>query len=152
MSSRLAVRLVLTAVAVLLCYQFQWNWLRYLTSEFNLRLDALVGVHLQRLTFDTVMWKGVTYRYVVACTMADVFCGAIPLIVNIQVGIKRNMQTLAWFAVGLFAFNVFRLSFSDAIFALGLNWNLAHNVVSGISYFLIWEWILRRRAWTDGTR
>ena len=138
----LALRLVLAALAVLLCYQFRWDWLRALTCDWNVRLDALFGVHLQKIAFDAVVYRGATYRYVVACTMADAFCGALPLIWNLRHSIVRNLALIMAFAATLFVFNVARLSFSDILFAWGLSWNWAHNVISGISYFLLWEWIL----------
>jgi len=70
------LRCLLAALAVLVCYQFQWEWLRHLTLECNLRFDAVLGVQLERVGFDTVMWNGHLYHYVVACTFADVWCAA----------------------------------------------------------------------------
>jgi hypothetical protein len=141
----LAVRFALVALAVLICYQFEWHWLRYLTSELNLRLDVLAGVHLQRLSHDTVMWGGKTYHYVNACTFADVLCGALPLLWNLRKTIAQNLMRFAIFCVVLIAFNVFRLSVSDVLFAQGLSWDLAHNVISGISYFLVWTYLWKKR-------
>jgi hypothetical protein len=53
----------------------------------------------------------------------------------------RNLAFFAVVALGLFAFNIVRLSFSDMLFAVGLPWDLAHNVISGVAYFLAWVWI-----------
>ncbi len=139
------LRCLLATVAVVVCYQFRWDWLRYLTSEFNLRVDALLGVHWQRLTFDTVAWNGRVYTYVIACTMADVWCGALAFLWMIRRNIAENLLTLAGFTVGLFALNIARLSLSDFLCAHGASWNLGHNVVAGICYFLIWEWLLWHR-------
>ncbi len=146
--SELGARFALVAVAVGVCYLFQWNWLRWVTSELNLRLDGVFGVHLQRISFDTVAWRGAEYRYVVACTFADVFCGAIPLLWNGRESIVSNAFDLLVFGEMLISFNVLRLSFSDVLFAAGLSWNLAHNVVSGFCYFAIWNWIWRRQKWS----
>jgi hypothetical protein len=140
-----AIRFMLVAVAVLLCYQFRWDWLRYWTSELNLRLDALAGVHLQRLSHETVAWGGKIYNYSIACTFADVFCGSIPLLWNLRKNVGYNFGRIAIWALVLFVFNVVRLSFSDVMFAQGLSWDLAHNVVSGISYFLIWIYLWKNR-------
>lgn len=145
-SPSLVLRLGLCAIAVLVCYQFQWEWLRGLTCDLNLRLDAIFGVHLQKIAFDTVMYRGALYRYVVACTMVDAFCGALPLIWDLRRSWRSNALLVVVFAVSLLTFNVIRLSFSDVLFAWGLSWNWAHNVVSGISYFLLWEWILTRKT------
>ena len=145
-SPSLVFRLILSALAVLACYQLQWDWLRSLTCDWNTRIDAVFGVYLHRVAFDTVLFRGQSYHYAVACTMADVFCGAIPLILDRKLGIRRNLILVAAFAVALVSFNVLRLSFSDVIFAWGLSWNWAHNVVSGVCYFIIWEWILTRKT------
>lgn len=141
-------RFALVAVGVGVSYLFQWNWLRWITSELNLRLDSVFGVYLQRISFDTVAWHGAQYRYVVACTFADVFCGAIPLLWNRRESIVSNAFDLFIFGEMLLAFNVVRLSFSDVLFASGLSWNIAHNLVSGLCYFAIWKWIWRTQKWS----
>ena len=141
----LAGRVVLAAIAVVVCYQFRWETLRYVTSELNLRLDALVGVHWQRLSFDTVAWHAQVYHYVVACTFVDVWCGAIPFLWMLRRSIPDNLLTIAGFTAVLFACKICRLSFSDLLFAHGVSWNLGHNFVGGICYFLIWEWLMRYR-------
>ena len=137
----LLIRFALVPVAVAICYLFSWQFLRYWTAEFNLGLDLLAGIHLQRVSFDQVLWKGVLYRYQIACTMADVWCGAIPLLWNWRRSLFRNLILLAGFAVGIFTLNVLRLSFSDVLFAAGFPWNVAHNVIGGISYFIVWVWL-----------
>jgi hypothetical protein len=142
-TSDFLIRALLCALAVLICYQFRWEWLRYLTSEMNLRLDAVAGVHLQRLSADTVLWRGQVYQYVVACTFADVWCGAIPFLWDLRQTMSRNLLRLAAFTPALFAFNVLRLTLSDVLCAHGFSWNIGHNVVSGVSYFLIWSWLRR---------
>ncbi|HWR34451.1 MAG TPA: hypothetical protein VN622_01105 [Clostridia bacterium] len=148
MSRQLKVRLCLTALAVAVCYLFDWRQLRFITSELNLRLDLLAGIHLQRSTYDTVLWRGEIYRYGVACTFADVWCGAVPLLWSLRRSIIRNLLYILVFGLALLFFNVARLSFSDLLFAFGIPWDLAHNVVSGVCYFVIWTWIWRHRDWT----
>jgi hypothetical protein len=151
LSSEIAIRFALVAVAVGVCYLFEWRWLRWLTAELNVRLDALAGVHLERVSPDEVMWRGALYKYVVACTFADVWCGAIPLLWGVQHSVRRNVGVLLGFAAALVCFNAVRLSFSDVMFAAGVAWDLAHNVVSGVCYFVIWTWIWNHRPWA-GTR
>ena len=143
-SRALLIRFALAALAVALSYCFRWEFLRFLTSEGNLRLDLLAGIHLQRITADTVMWKGVLYHYENPCTFVDVWFGSIPLLWSLRRSVARNVGFMAVVAAGMFCFNVFRLSVSDVLFAAGLPWNLAHNVLSGISYFLVWVWIWSR--------
>ena len=74
----LLVRIPLVAVAVGVCYLFQWNWLRHLTQLSNVRLNLLAGLE---------SWPAGSYyaftghhfvRYVIACTFADAWCGAGP--------------------------------------------------------------------------
>ena len=136
-------RCCLAGLGVVICYQFHWDWLRYVTSEANLQLDALVGVHLQRISFDTVMWSGHLYRYVIACTFADVWCGALAFLWIVRRSVAQNLLGVAGFTIGLFALNIARLSFSDFLCAHGMSWNIGHNVVGGICYFLIWTWLQR---------
>ena len=143
-SRTLLIRFALAALAVAFSYCFRWEFLRFLTSEANLRLDLLAGIHLQRIAADAVMWKGLPYRYENPCTFIDVWFGSIPLLWNLRRSAARNLSFIAAVAVGMFCFNVFRLSVSDVLFATGLPWNLAHNVISGLSYFLVWVWIWGR--------
>jgi hypothetical protein len=62
----------------------------------------------------------------------------------------HNVGYVLLVGLGMIVFNVLRLSISDVLFALGMSWDLAHNVVSGISYFLVWTWIWRTRTWALG--
>ncbi len=132
-------RCLLAAVAVALCYCFQWEWLRRFTADGNVWLDALAGVHLQRISFDTVVWHGELYRYVVACTFADVWCGSLAFLWRSRDTVLRNLAVICLWTPLLLSFNIFRLSFSDVLFAQGLSWDLAHNVVSGVAYFAVWQ-------------
>jgi hypothetical protein len=152
LSREVVLRFALVAAAVGICYLFEWRWLRALTLQLNTLLDGLVGVHLQRVSFDTVVWRGATYKYRIACTFADVWCGAIPLLWNLRRSVVRNVSYVVAIGAAMIVFNVVRLSFSDVLFARGLSWDLAHNVVSGISYYLVWIWIWRTRTWAlDGS-
>ncbi len=141
------VRALLAAVAVVICYQFRWDWLRFLTSELNLRLDALAGVNLHRSSFDTVLWRGESYRYVIACTFADVWCGAVPLVWDLRRTFVSNLSRILLFGLALVVFNVFRLSLSDVVIAWGAPWDLAHGIIGGLAYFAVWLWIWDQRTW-----
>lgn len=139
------LRCLLAALAVALCYQFRWDWLRYLTSEANLRFDALLGIPWQRVGFDSAEWNGRVYRYVIACTMADVWCGALAFLWVVRRSVSENLLLLSGFTAALFGLNIARLSLSDVLCAHGVSWNLGHNVVAGVCYFFIWEWLLWQR-------
>jgi hypothetical protein len=141
--SDFVARLLLCAAAVLLCHQFQWYWLRSVTCYWNVVADGWLGVHLVRTGGDTVMFRGELYRYVVSCTMADVWCGALAFLWDTRRPTADNVTRWIAFGAGLFFFNVARLTFSDLLFAAHLPWNLAHNVVSGVAYWIVWRWIRR---------
>jgi hypothetical protein len=116
-ASALLIRFALAALAVALSYFFRWEFLRFLTSEANLRLDLLAGIHLQRISADAVMWKGVLYGYENPCTFVDVWFGSLPLLWSVRRSVARNLGFMAVVAVGMFAFNVFRLSVSDVLWS-----------------------------------
>ena len=145
LSSEVWLRLALVPLAIGLCYCFKWGPLRFLTSEGNLRLDSLTGIALERVSYDTVRWRGVLYSYENACTFVDVWFGCLPLLWDVRRSCTRNLVFFALVALGLFAFNIVRLSFSDMLFAVGVPWDLAHNVISGVAYFLVWVWIWTHR-------
>jgi hypothetical protein len=123
-----------------------------LTSETNLQLDWLAGVRLQRLSPDTVLWHGTVFRYVTACTFVDVWFGAIPLLWSVRRSLQHNIRFVMAVGVGLFCFNVLRLSFSDVLFSIGIPWWLAHDVISAFAYFGVWCWIMRHQDWSEAGR
>ena len=138
---RLGLRLALSACAVLLCYCLPWDGLRFLTSELNLRLDRLAGLSMQRLLYDTILWNGTVYRYVIACTFADVWCGALPLIWDGRRKFAANLLRSFLLGVLLLGVNALRLSFSDVLSAWGVPWLWAHGLVAGLWYYVVWEWV-----------
>jgi hypothetical protein len=75
---------------------------------------------MQRLSLDTISWKGVIYKYQNACTFADRWCGAIPLIWNLRRRVTWTLGFIAIFSIALFAFKIVRLSLSDLLFNAGL--------------------------------
>ena len=141
------VRLLLSAIAVVISHLFEWHWLRYVTSEANLQLDALAGLHLERITSDTVWWHGTVFRYLTACTFIDVWFGAIPLLWSLRRTVQQNLQFMFAFGVALFSFNVVRLSISDVFFNFGMPWWIAHDLLGAFAYFAVWCWIMKKRDW-----
>jgi hypothetical protein len=102
---------------------------------------------MQRLSVDTVIWKGVLYKYQNACTFSDVWCGAIPLIWNVRKRLSWNVAFVAIFSSALFLFNILRLSLSDVLFNSGIPWVWAHQFLGGCAYFAVWLFIWRTRSW-----
>ena len=146
-SSQLVLRLVLSFFAVVVCYRFDWLWLKNITASLNLRLDHLAGVALQRVSVDTVRLGHESFQYVIACTFADVWCAALALVWNTRQSVARNLEFLVAFTAGLFLLNVVRLSAADVVYAAGMSWSLAEGVIGGLGYFAVWLVILRRHAW-----
>jgi hypothetical protein len=144
LTSGLVARFIMAAGALAFCYCFHWEFLRYWTSQANITVDRLANIHLLRVSPDTVLWRGALYQYENACTFVDVWCASLPLLWSRRSSTLRNLFFISLYSVILFGFNIFRLSVSDLMFAAGLPWNIAHNLISGISYFLVWVWIWTR--------
>lgn len=131
-------RWLMVAFAVALCHSFHWMWLCALTQRANLAVDSWFGVIMQPLTATTIEFRGVLYQYKVSCTFVDVWCGLIPLLWMRRKSVQWNVAWLGIWALGLFAFNIARLSLSDILFAHGVSWTLAHSVLGGVCYYLVW--------------
>ena len=158
LSPELPKRLVLTVLAVLICYQFHWTWLRFMTSEASLVFAQWRGFMVERLSPDLIAWGGHRFEFGIACTFADVFCGAIPMLWIWQAGVRRNVAFIAAFAVGLFACNILRNLGTDLVFSAGVPWTVADNLIGALSYFAVWVFLVRhlerngiKAAWTAAT-
>lgn len=138
LSREFLYRVALSAAAVGICYLFSWPWLRTLTCDANLALDRVCGVHLTRISSDSVLWNGRLCRYVIACTFADVWCGALAWLWDLRSSVARNLLSITRFTCLLFAFNIVRLTLSDVLVAHGTPWWLGHNLLSGLCYYAIW--------------
>lgn len=142
------LRWSLVAVAVGFCHLLDWYWLRVLTASLNQQWSGALGVPAYLLAPDLVRFPGLTGRFVVACTMADVWCGAIPLVWDLEEGISSNLSYLVYLAVVIFVLNTVRLAVSNfVIFQLGIPWTIGHQCFAALSYLLIWLLIQRRGAW-----
>ncbi|MGB7768239.1 MAG: hypothetical protein WBN22_05220 [Verrucomicrobiia bacterium] len=139
----LVYRLPMVVVAVLVCYCFEWGGLRHLTSEICLRFAEWRGLSVNRLGPYVICCNGSVFRFDVACTYADVFCGAIPLIWIWRLGMVRNLTRLAGFVAALFGFNIFHLCLTDLIFSAGAPWFVADQVIGGMAYFAVWVYLIR---------
>lgn len=135
-------------MAVLICYCFDWMWLRFVTSEATLRFVEWRGFDAARLSPHAIAWNGQHFEFGIACTFADVFCGALPLLWVRRASLLRNAGFIAAFAVGLFAFNLLRQSVADLLFGAGVPWTLADNAIGALSYFAVWVFLVR---WLERT-
>ena len=147
-TTEFVVRALVVAAAVTLGHQLPWNSLRYLTSEWVLRLVGVAGIGMQRLSSDTVLWNGQAYQFVIACCFIDVWFGAVPLLWDIHRTTIANAMRMAVLFVALMALNVFRLSLSFVLCsASGWSWDSVHGIVGGLAYFAVWVWIWQHRPW-----
>jgi hypothetical protein len=145
------LRLFLVPVAVCTCYLFGWHWLRGLTTDLTVRLTVLAGFQWIRVGPDSAMFRGQVFRFVIACTLVDAWCGAIPLIWKIRATILSNCVYMGALAVLMFAVNISRLTLVNVLFSAGVPWHVVHDSFSAATYLLVWAAILRRRAWRDSS-
>src|SRR5262249_4657224 len=142
-------RIGLVALSVAITYQFDWNSLRFLTSEVILQLSATLGMPTFRFSPDTVNIHGHLFQFSIACTFIDAGVGAIPLLLDFRKSLLRNVSRLAACAVFFGSFNVFRLEIGHLLYAHNVPWALSHGVVGGFFYFAVWLLIWRQRGWID---
>ena len=136
-------RLPLVLLAVLVCFQFDWNFLRYLTSEIALRFAELRGFHSVRLGPGLIAWGGAQFEFSISCIFADVFCGAAPLLWVSSLDLPRNLRNIAVFAIALLAFNLLRRCLTDLCFNHGVPWVVVDQLIGGMSYFAVWVCLVR---------
>jgi len=147
LSPTLLKRLPLVLAAVVACYQFNWDSLRYLTSEVALRFAELRGFPAERLGPDLISWNGGLYQFGIACTFADVFCGAVPLVWGS--GAACNIRNIVGLAAALFVFNLIRRCLTDLVFSAGAPWPVADQAIGGAAYFAVWVCLVRWRELHD---
>lgn len=145
--SGLAGRVLLVPVFVAVCHLYDWSWLRALTTVTLVQISALLAVPMQRTAADVISVAGISAQFVVACTMIDAFFGAIPLLWRTTTSWSRNLLRLTAVMVAVFGLNIFRLELGFIAMTRGVPWWLAHEVVAGVTYFCLYLFIVRERAW-----
>lgn len=68
----------------------------------------------------------------------DVIIGMIPLVWTLNKSVAMNLVTVIPLAVGLFSLNLVRLEIGQLLYAQGLPWFLADDVLGGVAYFAVW--------------
>jgi hypothetical protein len=140
-------RVLLVPVFVGVCYLFDWNWLRVLTTAALMQISSILGISMVRTGADVVTVAGVSAKFIVACTMIDAFFGAIPLLWRTTVSWGQNVLRLSAVLMGVFVLNIVRLEFGFVAMTRGVPWWLAHEVVAAVAYFCLYVFIMRERAW-----
>jgi hypothetical protein len=143
-SPGLILRASLVALFVIACHQLDWRGARFLTSECILQISLWLGIPIQRLSFDVIQFNGQQFQFGVSCAYIDVVCGSIPLIWNLAVSVWRNLLKLTLYCGCLFVFNVLRLELGYVLYAQGVPWVFAHEVIGGVALFLIFLWVIRQ--------
>jgi len=143
-SSEMLLRAALVILAVLVCHSFNWNLLRWWTSELVLRITNFLGVPMGRLSDDVVSCGGELFTYTASCTFIDVFFGATMLLWSRERRLSGNVLTIAGFGSCLFVFNIVRLALGFFLYGHGVSWTLGHEAASGVAYFLVWLWLMRQ--------
>lgn len=105
---------------------------------------------MSRTGLDLIALNGTSVQFVVACTLIDAFCGAIPLLWNFSVSVNANLFRLLTIFVVIFPINIVRLEIGFVAFAHGVPWWLAHESVSGLTYFSLLVFVITQHAWTIG--
>jgi hypothetical protein len=135
-------RAVVVAIFVYLAHLFEWRELRFLTSEAVLCLSRSAGLIAQRLSPDTILVQGTQFRFVTSCTFIDVVIGAIPLVWAFSRPFVKNLLTLVSLSISFFAFNLLRLAIGQLLYARGVSWIVADDILGGIAYFAVWIFIV----------
>ncbi|PYT72656.1 MAG: hypothetical protein DMG39_09050 [Acidobacteria bacterium] len=140
-------RAALAALFLMVTYQFDWEWLRFLTSESALRVSALLGRATARVSLDTINVQGQLFQIGIACTFVDVFLGSIPLLWDLKKTLRQNASWLLAVAMIFFVFNIFRLEIAQGLYFRGVPWIVADEVLGGFSYFAVWLFLWHQRTW-----
>jgi hypothetical protein len=143
------LRACLVPVAVGICYLFPWDGLRSLTTLLSVKMTAWAYPEWVRVGSDRAAFHGLVFYYTIACTLVDVWAGAIPLVWKIRSSVARNLGYLAALALLIFAMNTIRQASVNLLYAAGLPLKPVHDVLAASAYLLVWVEILRRGAWRD---
>jgi hypothetical protein len=141
----LICRLLLVPLFVAVCHIFDWYWLRILLTITIVKISALLAIPMHRIGVDLVELGGMQMRFAVSCTLLDAFFGAVPLLWQSSVSVRRNFAHLAVVWIAMSGLNVVRLEAGFVAMNAGAPWWLAHECVSGVSYFCLFLYIVHRR-------
>lgn len=139
------LRFGMVLLFVVLCYAFPWRvWRASVTAI----LIAVLQDHANSaisLTYDTFRYHGGTFQVGLSCTALDVFFGSLPLLWRRQRSLGHNLGFFGLYFLGLSAINLVRLILGFRLYAAGVSWFVAHELMSGLFYFGIFIWIVRLR-------
>ena len=138
-------RVFLCALAVFLVYRFEWTGLRTTYCTIVTAVSNLLGMPAYVASQDRMICDGAPFRFLVGCTLIDVYCASIPLIWDVRTSLRVNGLKLIQYFFGLNLLNIIRLEIGHVLFFRGVSWTLAHEALAGITYFLVLIWVLRQK-------
>jgi hypothetical protein len=134
-------RLSLAVAAALLCLQFEWRGLRFLTSEAALQITAALGLPIKRVGFDRLSFRDSIIQFTVTCTWINGFFAVIPLL--LMNGMRwESLRRVAIFIPGFFLLNLIRIEIVILCYRPGVSWNLEHGWITGIAEFIVYLWVV----------
>ncbi len=140
-SRELFWRIPIAAAAVLICYQFHWEWLRYLSSQGLLEIARAFGTSAARVTFDSILLNSVSFSFDISCSFADVFCFSLPFLWIRGEGLPFNGRRIGAFAAYLFVLNQVRVAVTYGVFRLGAPWRVSDLTVGSFAYAVVWIYL-----------
>lgn len=143
-----ALRIGLVPLFVMLCYTGEWSYWRSAVARIMPALLRTSGATALPLYADSFIFHGSAFQIVVSCTALDVFFGSIPLLWERDRSIRANAGFLARWLLTLTTLNLARLYVGFLLYGAGVPWWLGHEVLSGVFYFGVLVWIVRRRGWS----
>lgn len=134
----LFVRVAIAAVLVVICYRFEWHWLRNSTASIVVQLSGWLGLPVKQPASGIMEMDGTFYIFYLSCTMIDVFFAASALLWSFCLPVARNFLALVYLFFFVFALNILRL---EAGFQLLHRFHVsnivAHEIIGGVAYFIV---------------
>ncbi|MCA9780244.1 MAG: hypothetical protein KC800_26140 [Candidatus Eremiobacteraeota bacterium] len=131
-------------LGVLLAYLLPWSGLKAWTAGACVSLCRFLGLPAVRASETSMFLGDQCFENSTACTMIDVYLGALGLLWMASRSVRENLELAAFFFLGLTALNLARLTAGFWLLENGVSWLIGHEVLAGLTYFLIFEWICRR--------
>ncbi|MBK8259266.1 MAG: hypothetical protein IPK82_42245 [Polyangiaceae bacterium] len=129
-------------------FQLDWWPLREAVVgalRFTLEPSGLVSVHPDPVKF----WVGhESVHITVSCTHVEVFALLCPLLWDWSVTPLVNLKRYFALAAGLAVFALVRLHVAVWLLSRGVSWVIGHDVLLGVSYFVLMASALKYGAWT----
>jgi len=142
-----AIRILLSGICVLLCYQFSWMTYRQININALTNLINIFDLEAMRTSMVTFKVDNNSFLMGISCTSIDAFAGSIPLLWKPKETWLRQLKFFTLYFLIFFTINQFRLLIGFILYDLGVSWFWAHEIPSGIFLFGLFIWILHQKRW-----